>query len=60
MLPDELFNIILEDAKKDDDLLEIWGLTKNSPKCDLVAAYLCSYMPLEVNFKITERYKNRI
>ena len=60
MLPDELFNIILEDAKKDNDLLEICRLTKDSPKCDLIAAYLCNYMPLEVNLRIAKRYKNRI
>ena len=60
MLPTELFNLILEDAKKDSELLEMCGLTKDSPKCDLVAAYLCEYMPLGVNFRIAKRYKSRI
>lgn len=60
MLPNELFNIILEDAKKEDEILKLWGLTKDSPKCDLVAAYLCEYLPVGVNFRIAKRYKNRI
>ena len=60
MLPDKLFNIILEDAKKDDELLELQGFTKDSPKCDFVATYLCNYLPVGVNFRIAKRYKNRI
>lgn len=60
MLPSELFNLILEDAKKDNELLELWGYTENSPKCALVAAYLCTYLPKEVKYNITNRYKNII
>lgn len=60
MLPRKLFNIILEEAKKDNELLELSGCTKDSPKCDLVAAYICIYFPMDVNFRIAKKYKNRI
>lgn len=60
MLPSKLFNLILEDAKKDNELQEFWKLTKDSPECDLVADYLCNYLPLDVKLKIAKIYKNRI
>ncbi len=56
MLPSELYDLIYEDALKDDELLEFYNLSKDSKKHEIVAAYILNYFPIGVSKEIVKRF----